>query len=99
MTLGYKISSYDHTDYPIHKAIIDGTLSSLLSLNDPSTQTSFRTFAQDVDPFGNTPLMLATKTLNYQAVDLLLQSGYCDYKHRPLITHRNAFEEAKLIGC
>ena len=65
------------SDYPVHKAIFDGTLHQIVDLSfaDKATLTSLKLFAIEVDPMGNTPLKLAGRIGDYDAVRLLLKSG------------------------
>lgn len=69
--------SRDPSDYPIHKAVFDGTLESIvdLSFKDKATLTSLMLFGQEVDPNGNTPLKLAVRIGDYDSVRVLLKSG------------------------
>ena len=77
--------SRDPSDYPMHKAIFDGSLESIveLSYQDKATLTSLKLFSQEIDPFGNTPLKLAVRIGDYDAVRLLLKSGCTDANLKP----------------
>ena len=77
--------SRDPSDYPIHKAIFDGSLESIVELSyaDKATLTSLKLFGQEIDPFGNTPLKLAVRIGDYDAVRVLLKSGCADANLRP----------------
>ena len=69
--------SRDPSDYPIHKAIFDGTLDQIveLSFTDKATLTSLKLFGLEIDPQGNTPLKLAVRIGDYDSVRVLLKSG------------------------
>ena len=56
LALGYRIPSSQLNDYPIHKSLRDGTLDTLLSIEDPSTKATLSTFFDDCDQDGVTPL-------------------------------------------
>ena len=82
---GYLKVSRDPSDYPIHKAIFDGSLESIveLSYSDKATLTSLKLFGQEIDPFGNTPLKLAVRIGDYETVKVLLKSGCADANLKP----------------
>ena len=77
--------SRDPTDYPIHKAVFDGTLDSIveLSFSDKATLTSLKLFGSEVDPNGNTPLKLAVRIGDYDSVRVLLKSGCAEPDLKP----------------
>ena len=66
--------SRDASDYPIHRAVFDGSLEDIvdLSFSDKATHTSLKLFGLEVDPNGNTPLKLAVRIGDYDAVRALL---------------------------
>ena len=82
---GYLKVSRDPSDYPIHKAIFDGSLESIvdLSYSDKATLTSLKLFGQEIDPFGNTPLKVAVRIGDYDTVKVLLKSGCADANLKP----------------
>ena len=77
LSCGHVKVSRDPSNYPIHKAVFDGTLDQIveLSFTDKATLTSLKLFGQEIDPFGNTPLKLAIRIGDYDAVRVLLKSG------------------------
>ena len=79
--------SRDASDYPIHKAIFDGTLEEVveLSFTDKATLTSLKLFGIEVDPMGNTPLKLAVRIGDYDAVRILLKSGCAEPNLKPTL--------------
>ena len=79
--------SRDPSDYPIHKAIFDGTLDEVveLSFTDKATLTSLKLFGIEVDPMGNTPLKLAVRIGDYDSVRTLLKSGCAEPLLKPSI--------------
>lgn len=82
---GYLKVSRDPNDYPIHKAIFDGVLDQIidLSFTDKATLTSLKLFGVEVDPLGNTPLKLAVRIGDYDAVRSLLKSGCAEPLMKP----------------
>jgi hypothetical protein len=82
LILGYRIASPSSADYPIHKTIREGTFHNLVSLEDESTRTSIRTFVEDCDANGETPLLLATRKGLTQCVEVLLSRFECDQDYR-----------------
>ena len=70
-------------DYPIHKSLNDGTLESLLSIEDPSTKATLSTFLDDCDQEGVTPLYLSLNLGDdYHSLTTLLVHG-ADPSSRP----------------
>lgn len=77
--------SRDPNDYPIHKALFEGSLDQIvdLSFSDKATLTSLKLFGAEVDPLGNTPLKLAVRIGDYDSVRVLLKSGCAQPEFRP----------------
>ena len=77
--------SRDPSDYPIHRAVFDGSLEQIvdLSFSDKATLTSLKLFGLEVDPNGNTPLKLAVRIGDYEAVRVLLKSGCAEPDLKP----------------
>jgi len=86
---GYRICSNDIEDYPLHKAVYENSISDLIELlYNSSSGNYFYLGLEDCDPLGNTPLNLAVKIQNIEAIVILLE--YCaDPSNQP--THRCIF--------
>ena len=84
--IGYKICSADMEDYPLHKAVYENQISDLIELlYNSSSGNYFYLGLEDCDPLGNTPLTLAVKIQNIEAIVILLE--YCaDPSNQP--SHR-----------
>ena len=82
---GFLKVSRDPSDYPIHRAVFDGNLEEIveLSFTDKATLTSLKLFGLEVDPYGNTPLKLAVRIGDYDAVRVLLKSGCAEPDLKP----------------
>jgi hypothetical protein len=86
-------------DYPVHRAVLDRTLPEIVELakTDQAALASLQLLASCVDCFGNTPLKLAVRTGDYQAIKLLLKLGFCGPKYRPcLISGKSLDSEFKI---
>ena len=86
LKLGYKIASKDIEDYPLHRAIYENSISDLIELlYNGGNGNRFCLGLEDCDIIGNTPLLLAVKTQNIEAIAILLE--YCaDPSNQP--SHR-----------
>lgn len=83
LVLGYRIPSSQMNDYPIHKSLQEGTLETLLSIEDPSTRATLSTFLDDCDQDGLTALYQSlTLEDDYQSMTTLLYHG-ADPSSRP----------------
>jgi|LauGreDrversion4_2_1035121.scaffolds.fasta_scaffold537031_1 hypothetical protein len=65
MSFNYRIPSSHVFDYPIHNAIMQGTLEKLLNFQDKSTQKSLETFNEDCNWDGLTPIQLSINNRDY----------------------------------
>jgi ankyrin repeat protein len=84
--IGYKIASNDITYYPLHKAIYENSISDLIELlYNWSNGSRFYLGIEDCDNIGNTPLLLAVKIQNVEAISVLIEYG-ADPSNKP--THR-----------
>ena len=79
--------------YPLHQAIFDSNLRQLSKLLKQEVEGTFYINKNTLDPCGNTPLMLAVKLGNLDAVKILSDVYTCP-KLRPLPDLMNAKEVA-----
>ena len=84
---------YEPAEYPIHEAIFQSNLRQLSKLLKLEVDGVFYTEKNQLDPCGNTPLMLAVKLGNIDAVKILSDMYTCP-KLRPLQELMNAKEIA-----
>jgi ankyrin repeat protein len=80
-------------NYPIHKAVFESNLRNLSKLLKLETEGIFYSEKNMLDPCGHTPLMLAVKLGNVDAVKILTDMYSCP-KLRPLQDLMNAKEIA-----
>jgi len=89
--LGLRIASTDIEDYPLHKAVYENSITDLIELlYNSSNGNYFYLGLEDCDPLGNTPLTLAVKVKNIEAIVILIEysadpsntpSHRCKYYH------------------
>lgn len=83
--LNYIKNSLDISDckdeYPIHSAVLCRNLYKIRQLCIGDDSRYFHTYIDQVDPIGNTALMLAVKLKHYEAVQVLVDHG-ADAKYR-----------------
>jgi hypothetical protein len=79
--------------FPLHSAIFDSNLRKLSKALKQDIDGVFYTHKNLIDPCGNTPLMLAVKLANIDAVKILTDMYTCP-KMRPLNDLMNAKEIA-----
>ena len=71
----------------MHRAVLDRTLPEIIELakTDNAALASLQLLGASVDNWGNTPLKLAVRTGDYQAIKLLLKLGFSGPKLRPCV--------------
>lgn len=84
---------YEGNNFPLHTAIFTSNLRNLNKLLKLEVEGVFYTEKNQLDPCGNTPLMLAVKLGNIDAVKILSDMYTCP-KLRPLQELMNAKEIA-----
>lgn len=78
------MASDDINDYPLHKAVYENSISDLIELlYNGSNGDRFWLGMEDCDALGNTPLLLAVKVQNVEAIAVLLEYS-ADPSSRPL---------------
>ena len=83
---GLRFASNDIEDYPLHKAVYESSTSDLIELLYNSSNGNFFYLGlEDCDPLGNTPLTLAVKIKNIEAIIILIDY-WADPCNQP--THR-----------
>jgi hypothetical protein len=88
--------NYFEEDFELHKAVFDNNLRMIRKIIANETTSHFHCDINEVDPHGNTPLMLAIKLNNYDAINVLCDHD-ADIKHKSFDDDISPMEYAVLL--
>jgi len=88
--------NYFEEDFELHKAVFDNNLRMIRKIIANETTSHFHCDINEVDSNGNTPLMLAIKLNNYDAINVLCDHD-ADIKHKSFDDDISPMEYAVLF--